>query len=251
MGGQNHQPTSHIRLIGPSALLSQRVGEGFSAVLESNNQLENAIMVAMDGLHVEPFVVCLSCGASEYLDETVMHLERSLTKVREIQLGYRHLLDAAAKEGYRGNPLVSSLRSVDLPRAFEGTLILPSLNRQAWEDVESRVSSMNILDTLAWEATQFSLLDGPTKELIGVIKEAQARLSSGGKREFIEAIECNRISLRQAYARVFSLWNYLHAMFLYSALMMTELFYRTNNLPSLLEGGSKCKRSGPSSITAG
>lgn len=72
----------------------------------------------------------------------------------------------------------------------------------------------------------------------------QVRLRSGGKKEFVEAIECNKISLRQAYARAFSLWNYLHAMFLYSALMMTELFYRTSGLPSLLEEQSNSTNQG-------
>ena len=50
-----------------------------------------------------------------------------------------------------------------------------------------------------------------------------------------DAIENNEVPLRQYYAQVFSLWNTLHAMFLYSALMMTELFYRVNAYPSLLE----------------
>ena len=55
MGGKNHQPT-RPSLIAASAWLSQQIGEGVILVNESNNSLENSIILAMDKL-----VVSLNC----------------------------------------------------------------------------------------------------------------------------------------------------------------------------------------------
>lgn len=235
MGGQNHQPTSSVKLIGPSAWLSQRLGDGFAAVLQSNSELENAIMAAVDHLHVEELAAEVTQTPAEYLDRTVAKLEVSLKQVELIQNGYRHLLSAAAKEGYKGNPLASTIESLGLTQKFEGRLILPTVNASAWNCVESRVATSNILRTLEWEASEFDQLRAPTKDLIGKLLDGKKLLELEGKRAFVEAVEWNKIPLRQSYARVFSLWNHLHAMFLYSALMMTELFYQANGFASLLD----------------
>lgn len=234
MGGQNHQPTRSIRLIAPSAWLSQKLGEGFVEILQSNNELENAIISAMDHLHVEG-IASATKSPTEYLNSTILHLETSLQKVAELQEAYKHLLDAARLENYKGNPLASMVRDFDLSTKFSGTLVLPAVNEIAWQGVESRVKEENILKTLEWESSEFSKLAEPTKVLIAVIRDANVLFDKSGKGAFIEAIELNQIPLRQCYARVFSMWNHLHAMFLYSALMMTELFYRSNGIQSLLE----------------
>ena len=235
MGGQNHQPTSSIRLLGPSAWLSQKLGEGFSAVLQSNNELENAIITAADRLHVEGLANDLTQSPETYLERAISALQVSLTAIDHVQHGYAHLLDAANDEGYKGNPLASTVAELGLADQFSGTLILPTVNRDAWNSVESRVADMNVLKTLEWESSQFDLLREPSINLIAAMREAVTMLQNSGKRSFLEAVEWNAIPLRQRYAELFSLWNHLHAMFLYSALMMTELFYRSNGFPSLLE----------------
>lgn len=234
MGGQNHQPTNRVRLIAPSAWLSQRVGEGLVHVLRSNSELENAIMSGMAHLHVETLAPPLPLAAAEYLAEAISELETSLGIISEIKTAYRNLLEAAQAENYTGNPLASQLPSFRLDQAFHGNLIIPAMNSSAWKELEARISSDNILSTLEWEATQFDALREPTSQLIQVLAEAQSLAETGGGRAMVEAIECNELPLRQRFARVFSLWNHLHALFLYSALAMTELFYRTNSLGTLL-----------------
>jgi hypothetical protein len=235
MGGQNHQPTNQIRLIAPSAWLSQRVGEGFVAVLQANNELENAIMAAMDRLHVEAMAPAPDRTPSEYLGTAIDKLTRSIGIVDEIQDAYANLLDAAAAENYTGNPLVSKLKSFRLDEAFSGDLVIPALNASAWKPLEDRISEDNILKTLEWEATEFKRVVQPTKALIAVLNECVAIDREDGSRRMVEAIECNEVMLRQEFARVFSCWNHLHGLFLYSALAMTELFYRTNDFGSLLD----------------
>ncbi|MBU1754843.1 hypothetical protein KKH81_00985 [Patescibacteria group bacterium] len=233
MGGQNHQPTSSVTLIAPSAWLSQKIGDGFSEVLQANSQLENAIIVGVNHLHVED-LASLEDSSESYLSNAIALVRRSLETEASIQTGFENLLAAADKENYRGNPLASRVRDFDLREQFNGRLVLPSANQNAWEAIVDRVESTNILATLRWEASEFEKLREPTVELVQVLEACLERLRSDGPRGFVEAIECNDIPLRQSYARVFSLWNYLHAMFLYSTLVMTELFYRTNSFGSLL-----------------
>lgn len=232
MGGQNHQPTNRVTT-SPSAWLSQKVGEGFMSVLEANNHLENAIMLGMDKVYVKDVTRNVEGPAAIHLQRTVDCLQRSKNLIKDIQSGFDRVLDAAASEGYKGNPLAQELPSLRLLQQFEGALVLPYSNNAAWKDIESRISQCNILDTLRWEKGQFSALEQPTEDLLDVMRSCQHICERDGDKSLVDAIENNEIALRQFYAQVFSLWNYLHAMFLYSALMMTELFYRANGYPSL------------------
>ena len=236
MGGKNHQPTNVIRLIAPSAWLSKKQSEGLIAVLEANNHLEDAIISAMGRLHVEEFVPKSGDTPTDHLTLTLEKLRASLTKLDDIARAYDNLLDAAAKENYTGNPLASKLKDLDLSGQFAGVLIQPHVNRPAWEGVEARIQEDNILAALRWEKDQFELLRQPTHDLIECIAASASILTATGASRFVKAIEMNEVPLRQRYAKVFSLWNNLDAMFLYSALMMTELFYRSNGFPSLLNG---------------
>lgn len=234
MGGQNHQPTRSI-FTAVSAWLSQRVGEGFAVVLEANNYLEDAIILGMDKLYVEELAPRLSGSPSDHLQKTIGALQRSQKILAQIQLGFSKLLEVARTEGYIGNPLASQLKAFDLSSKFGGVLLQPSVNPQVWHELERRISEDNILKTLEWEASEFDRLIRPTADLIAVMQEGLRLSEREGGRAFVDAVENNELPLRQYYAQVFSLWNYVHAMFLYSALMMTELFYRANAYPSLLE----------------
>ena len=234
MGGQNHQPTSS-KITAVSAWLSQRVGEGFASVLEANNHLENAIMLGMEKLHVEDLAASLIGAPADHVAKTIECLERSARTLGEIQIGFKRLSDVATIEGYKGNPLASKLSSLQLKAGFEGILVRPFANARVWDELEVRIQDHNILDTLAWEAEQFKQLEVPTRNLVATLLECQRIAETEGGRAMADAIENNEVPLRQYYAQVFSLWNTLHAMFLYSALMMTELFYRVNAYPSLLD----------------
>lgn len=233
MGGQNHQPTNRVRLIAPSAWLSQRVGDGFSQVLRANSELENAIIVGMDRLHVEGFVSDLPFSADEYLSKSIEHLRASIATVGEIEAGFANLLDAAKMENYLGNPLASKVADFRLAEKFAGRLVVPAINQAVWDELEARIAKDNILKTLAWEAAQFGELRAPTVLLLDVLEKCKTIAQRDGERAMVEAVECNELPLRQRFAPVFSRWNHLHAMFLYSALMMTELFYLTNSFGTL------------------
>lgn len=235
MGGKNHQPTSKIQLIAPSALLSKRLGQATIAVTEANNFLEDAIIVAMNHLYVEDFAEPLDETSERYLQRAIASLERSMIVVGEIELAFDNLFKAAKIEGYNGNPLAASVSSFDLKAKFGRLLVRPSINEAAWNAIESRVREGNVLSTLAWERDQFDAVRQPTCELIGVLRGCLQIARTDGETAFVEAVECNRIGLRQRYAQVFSLWNFLDAMFLYSALIMTELFYRAHEFAPLTD----------------
>ena len=234
MGGQNHQPT-RPRLTAPSAWLSQHIGDGFSLVLQANTHLEHAIIVGMDKVYVEDVTADLTQHPMSYLDSCIVALERSLSMLDSIEAGFRRLLECAEREGYRGNPLASNIDSFGLKERFSGHIVLRQAHDHVWCELESRIKSSNVLATLQWEAGRFCELRSPTERLIETLRKCRDVCALHGPQAFVGCIENNELPLRQHYAQVFSLWNELHAMFLYSALMMTELFYMANGFPSLAE----------------
>ena len=140
-----------------------------------------------------------------------------------IQISTRSSLtsDAGAVEGYSGNPLISQLESYQLQELFDGLLIRPTVNPTVWRELEDRIISSNILQTLRWESSRFEELVAPTNDLIEVMTRCREIAAQQGSHDFIDSIENNQIPLRQYFARVFSL--------------MTELYYRANGFSSLAE----------------
>ena len=234
MGGQNHQPT-RPDITPASAWLSQQIGAGVIAAQQANNHLEDAIMVAMGRLHIEDLVPTLCGSVSEHLEGSAVALEEGLAILQRIDLGFDRLRTIASEIGYRGNPLAATVRSLGLDDAFGGKLILPAINRAVWDELLGHIEADNILPTLDWERTQFRKLTDVTTELGTITRKCIEIATTEGDFSFASAIENNRVPFRQHYARMFSLWNYLSAMFLYSALVMTELYYRVNSHPSLTE----------------
>jgi hypothetical protein len=234
MGGQNHQPTNRI-LTAASALLSQRVSDGFAAVLMANSHLEDAIMLGMDKRYVADLTPNLAGAAIAHIEAAIEKIENSKALLLGIDQAFERLFFAAQAEHYVGNPLASQVKAMGLTKLFEGGLIQPAVNETIWRELEQRIESSNILKTLEWERGQFKLLCAPTECLVQTLKAGAEIVVRDGARSFVDALEDNRLPLRQYYAQVFSAWNYLQCMFLYSALIMTELYYRANGFPSLAE----------------
>ncbi len=234
MGGQNHQPT-RPDITPASAWLSRQIGEGIISIQQANNHLEDAIMAAMGRRHIEDLVPFLNGLASDHLTLSGSALRESISTLHKIEIGFRRLADVAQRIGYDGNPLARSVRSFDLERSFTGKLILPDVNVTVWNELLRHIEAHNIMATLDWERVQFQALIGATEELALITDECGVIARIEGDASFADAVENNRIPFRQYYARVFSLWNHLSAMFLYSALIMTELYYRANGYPSLTE----------------
>lgn len=234
MGGKNHQPT-RVSLTAASAWLSQQVGKGCIAVQKANNHLEDAIMLGMGKQYIEDLASDLAGSADAHRTHAIESLDDSLKCLARIQVGFTRLAEAATKEGYKGNPLAGTLPNLKLREAFTGVLVRPFPNERLWAELERRVQTSNVMDTLAWEAAQFDQVVEPTRCLSSTLEECKKIALQEGANAMAMAIENGEVPLRQYFAQVFSLWNSLDAMFLYSALIMTELFYRANAYPSLLD----------------
>lgn len=234
MGARNHQPTNR-KITGVSAWLSQKVGEGIILVQKGNNHLEDAIMQGMDKLHIEELAFELSGHPAEHIEKAISALNQSAEVLELIQRGFRKLSDVAGKEGYKGNPFASKLGEMNLAAAFDGVLVRPYINERAWKEVESRIIKGNILNTLEWERQEFLKLLEYTTDFTEVMRQCKEVAEKEGGRNFVEAVENNEIPVRQYGAQLLTSWNHLDCMFMYSALMMTELFYKLNAYPSLLE----------------
>lgn len=233
MGAQNHKPTS-TQITAASAWLSQKFGEGYIRVLEANNRVEDAIILGMDRLWVEDLVRDLKGTPLDHLKDAAALCGRSIETVTEIEAAYDRVLEVARKEGYQGNPLASELPKYCLQQSFRGELVLPSERNDVWASLTSRISDSNILSTLEWEKEQFAILREPTLKLVETLEQCRRIAETDGAMAFVAAVENNKVPVRQYGAQVLSSWNYLSSMFLYSALIMTELYYRTNGFPSLM-----------------
>lgn len=234
MGGQNHQPTSPD-ITPASAWLSRKIGEAIISVQQANNHLEDAIMLAMRCLHITDLVPSLTGPPAEHLDSSANSLRLSLATLEEIDQGFTRLFAIAKKIGYAGNPLATSVRKLNLQSLFDGRLILPRINDVVWTELLNHIEQDNILATLEWERLQFRDIAEPTRDLIATTEKCRQIALVNGDSAFADAVETNLVPFRQYYARVFSLWNHHHDMFLYSALVMTELFYRANGFASLAD----------------
>ena len=234
MGGQNHAPTNS-KITPASAWLSRQVGEGIITIQQANNHLEDAIMLGMGRLHITDLVPSLSGVPSHHLALSADALRASLGALDSIDRGFARLGEIAKEIGYEGNPLATSVRRLNLDKAFDGHLILPYINTAVWDELLSHIERDNILATLDWERSQFRVLSRADSRSHPDTEECQRIASTYGDSAFADAVECNKVPFRQIYARVFSLWNHHNAMFLYSALIMTELFYRLNGYASLTD----------------
>lgn len=233
MGGKNHAPTGNMVFVGPSALLSRRVGEGYIAVIRANNHLEDAVVLSVKKRNVESETDDINGTASEHLRDAIEDLETSVQTLQAIAAAFDHLIKVAEVEGYSGNPLASQLPTLDLKTLFSSDVVTPVIHEEAWSRVEERITNDNILKTLEWEKGEFLRLAEPTQELLACLHDCLSIEQRYGGQEFVERVEHNQLPLRRLYARVFSMWNHLDALFLYSALITTELFYRSSELGSL------------------
>lgn len=234
MGGQNHQPTDP-NAAAISALVSQRVGRGFECVLRANSCLENAIIVGMNKLYVEDMAKDVLEDGAEHLREAIASLNDAKEELFGIDAGFNRMFEALKAEGYKGNPLISKLVDFELGSQFSELLVKPTVNETIWKNLEVKISTDYIVETLKWEQSEFRRCLKPLDDLILLLEAGLEIVDTNGARAFVDTVEHNELPLRQYYARVFSFWNYLHNMFLYSSLIMTELFYRSNGIPSLLE----------------
>jgi len=234
MGAKNHQPTNTI-LTGVSAWLSQRLGMGLIQAQRANNHLEDAIMLGMNKKYVEDLASDLSGSCSEHLAAALDALEQSKTHVRETQAGFDRILEAAAKEGYTGNPLASNVDRYDLDRVFSAAFIATTLNETIWKRVLGMIKERNILATLRWEREQFEDLPAFTDDFARTLQMCLDCADRQGGEAMVYAVENNQIPVRQYGFRLFSAWSDADLAFTYSALIMTELYYRANGFPSLAD----------------
>ncbi len=233
MGGINHQPTKR-KLTAASAWLSQRFCRGFTHVLRANDALEDALITSMAKLYVEDVTADLEGTPGEYMRTAISELGKSVAAVEQSLLAYDNILEAANKEGYKGNTLARQVRSMNLVASFEGKILQPSIQTSIWEEIERRISEENTLGVLKWEQTQVRKVVPLIEDLIQVMSQCLTVAEEKGHQAFANAIEMNELPLRQKFACVFSYWGYLQTMFLYAAIMMTELFYQENKYPSLV-----------------
>jgi len=142
------------------------------------------------------------------------------------------MLKEIAKENYKGNPLAAQLAEYRLGDHLDGNVIQPAVLTSIWHEIEHRIIRVNLPKTFEFERNEFLKLKEPTDDLIHVFET----MKEAAERDIlIDAVEENQIPMRQYFARLFSRWYYLSTMFLYSALISTELAYQEQGYGTLTE----------------
>lgn len=236
MGGINHKPTRKKFAV-LSALLSKKVTEAFVATHMANIMIEHVLIASSnEGDYLIPKEVRNQINdlakAQFYLSEAIRQLEEALKGLEEVDEMYDLLIDALAQDGYQGNPLAPRIYDLHLREQFDGTIILPHLLVDVWDEIASKIEAENLPATFQFEQSLFRNLQPLIYDLLDVLKRAREVVGSG---QFIEALESNTLPLRTYFARVFSYLYYVMTTFLYSTLISTELFYQSEGLPSLVE----------------
>jgi len=208
---------------------------GLIEVQRANNHLEDAIMLGMNKKYVEDLATTLSGTCVDHLQKALTALDASKRHAKETQNGFERVLEAAESEGYIGNPLASKVDEYQLDKLFSESFVVTSINDKIWREVIRNIKHHNILHTLHWEKKQFSDLPKFTDDFAETLRQCISRANRHGDWAMVCAVEDNQIPVRQYGFRLFSTWSYADLVFTYSALVMTELYYRANDLPSLAE----------------
>ncbi|HSW09864.1 MAG TPA: hypothetical protein VLK32_03050 [Bacillota bacterium] len=243
MGGKNHKPTKKP-FLALSAWLSLKVDEGLVHVHEANIALERAFLAVCCS---PDFLMPVSGGdsdnglvgrraAAEHLARGEQRLQASLSSIHEVLVGYEDLLNKMEEAGYSGNPLAQKLGQLALADRFTGVVIEPEVLDGPWRRVETWMQYGNLPEAFRREAEEFARLREVTEDLLRAWHKCQEAAEEG---TLVDAVETNTIPLRRHFARLFSRRYYVATLFLYSALISTELAYMEQGLPSLT--GKACQ----------
>jgi hypothetical protein len=237
VGGINHKPTKKV-FTSISAFLSMKVTEALVAVENANIALEKAILASCDKpMYVKPEILQnLTSGGGltsvNFLNQGIEYLRSSLEHIDLIVNTYDIMLEEMAKKGYKGNALATSLAEYRLAARLNDKVIQPTVVTHIWHEVENRIIHDNLPKTFEFERGEFCKLREPTENLILVF---EAMREAAEQDNLIDAVEENKIPMRQYFARLFSRWFYVSTMFLYSALISTELAYKEKGYGTLAE----------------
>lgn len=212
-----------MELIPVSARLSRSTDEAAICLHQANMAIEDAILAEYAGDRV---------GSQQHVAQAIAHVKDFKQKLAAIDAAWKAMFHEMERVGYKGNPLAATLHQLRLRESFSHRLLPPAIATEAWQELELRFQKHNLPQTFAWERSLYEAMQEPADNLIAVLEVCRAAAEAG---KLVESVELNVIPLRQYFAPLYSMWHYASQVFLYSAMICTELFYRTHALGSLAE----------------
>lgn len=221
MGGINHQPCS--KYLGPSTRMSRAFSLARAHFEHSNAALEDALLSEIES----------GIGDVSALQKTITYIDNSIVELDAAVDSSIELEQKMVEYGYKPWPAFAlfqteaNMMALGQDLATAGLLQIDSFKSVALPQLEQ-----GFWATLHLLRNQFVALKEMESELKGQILPALKIAAAGTLTSELE--ENGELSFRGSFMRIYAAWNKSHGMFLASAALSTELWFRSASRGSLL-----------------
>ncbi len=220
MGGINHQPTK--KPFAFSTLLSQYFTGALGKLMYANYELEQALLTEMRGGSPWEVNVYMENAKSE-LGESLRFLYAALEATTTL---HNRMAELEYQDTSRFT--VSDFAALGCRLAQIG--LIPG-NMETWKAVSEMREDEAFYGVCRLITEELNDLVGKTKEVVQSFHEATQYALEG---RLMAAVDENLIPFRHAFFRLITSWVKAWTMFIQSAAMSTEMYYREEGYGTLL-----------------
>jgi hypothetical protein len=220
MGGINHQPTKGQMVF--STMLSQYFTGSLAKLMLANYELEHALLSEFDGAPPTRIVFLIDRARRELADSKQL-LVNAIDAIDYLvaQMGKLEYVDPSRS-------MVSDYKSLGNDLSQQG--LIP-LNEQIWYMISQVRQKEAFFGVCRLFRERFLDLITQTEDLEAMFDLARRYAEDG---MLIPAVDENRIPFRQSFFQLLTKVIETLTMFLHSAVMSTEMYYRQEGYGSLI-----------------
>lgn len=224
MGGINHQPTKNLFPF--STMLSQYFSGVIAELMHANYELEHALLAELDG--APPVRVAF------LVRQARMNFKASIQFVAEAMTSLDLLAKCMAELDYADTSRSTITDLAELERSMIQNRLIPA-DSQSWNTISQVRREQAFCGVCRLFHDRFQDMLGEMKELEIAFDEIQEFAEIG---RLTPAVDENQTSFRQNFFRTLTNLVETFVMFIHSAAMSTEMYYREEGFGSLLSDSS-------------
>ena len=220
MGGINHQPTK--KFFEFSTMLSQYFSGSIEKLMRANYELEHALLAELYGAPAARVAFLVSRAKLEVSDSA----QFVVNAIEAIDLLAKRMVELQYADTSRST--VADYEQLGYELAQQG--LIPS-DKQIWGTISQVRQTESFFGICRLFRERFQNLIASIRELNAMFDDAQKHAEDG---RLIPAIDENQIPFRQSFFQVLTKMVETLTMFIHSAAMSTEMYYREEGYGSLL-----------------
>lgn len=225
MGGINHQPTGRSGKLAISTMLSNTMTSSLSACLKSNSLLEDAMLTEMT---IEASLYRPLHHASYFVRRSIREMQESLSLLDECIDNCYDMIQRMRETEFHSPQLIAKVSLDMLGEALYAQKMIP--NQDLWKYLSQVLTHGGFEKLFKQYIKSFEELKKLTQDVIDILGDAEKLTKNGS---LVWKVERNEFRLRQPFAKLFTAWNNLFALFLSSAMASTEIHLTEKDFPSL------------------